>query len=182
MKCQINCVSSVIGIGYMHHISPTNNLSYKYSRYLPCKSKFNLFDANTCVFIRSEPAPFWFIQKSALSAIDGSVVDYQTATTSKDSSRRMVTRNMMTCNVNAYATAALVVDGPPSAYFSVCGVRSGSCSKQAFLLPNHRTLASYSLVLGPKFPEEQLMRKHSPRMSSLIKNESWGIEDDQIPS
>jgi hypothetical protein len=29
---------------------------------------------------------------------------------------------------------------------------------------------------------EQLMRKHSPRMSSLIKNESWGIEDDQIPS
>ncbi len=35
-------------------------------------------------------------------------------------------------------------------------------------------------ILG--FWQDQLMRKHSPRMSSLIKNESWGIEDDQIPS
>ncbi|GAB5366798.1 hypothetical protein AAMO2058_001174600 [Amorphochlora amoebiformis] len=42
----------------------------------------------------------------------------------------------------------------------------------------------YSAARGEilRFPEEQLMRKHSPRMSSLIKNESWGIEDDQIPS
>ena len=30
--------------------------------------------------------------------------------------------------------------------------------------------------------EEELLRKHSTRMSSLIKNESVGIEDDQIPS
>jgi hypothetical protein len=30
--------------------------------------------------------------------------------------------------------------------------------------------------------KDELMRKHSPRTSSLIKNESWGIEDDQIPS
>jgi hypothetical protein len=30
--------------------------------------------------------------------------------------------------------------------------------------------------------KDELMRKHSPRISSLIKNESWGIEDDQIPS
>jgi hypothetical protein len=35
-------------------------------------------------------------------------------------------------------------------------------------------------ILG--FAEDELMRKHSPRKSSLIKNESWGIEDDQIPS
>ncbi len=35
-------------------------------------------------------------------------------------------------------------------------------------------------ILG--FTEDKLKRKHSPRMSSLIKNESWGIEDDQIPS
>ncbi len=35
-------------------------------------------------------------------------------------------------------------------------------------------------ILG--FAQDKLMRKHSPRMSSLIKNESWGIEDDQIPS
>ena len=30
--------------------------------------------------------------------------------------------------------------------------------------------------------EDELLRKHSARMSSLIKNESVGIEDDQIPS
>ena len=43
---------------------------------------------------------------------------------------------------------------------------------------------SYSVARGEilGFTEDELMRKHSPRMSSLIKNESWGIEDDQIPS
>ena len=35
-------------------------------------------------------------------------------------------------------------------------------------------------ILG--FTEDKLLRKHSARMFSLIKNESWGIEDDQIPS
>jgi hypothetical protein len=35
-------------------------------------------------------------------------------------------------------------------------------------------------MLGPV--KDDPMRKHSPRISSLIKNESWGIEDDQIPS
>jgi hypothetical protein len=35
-------------------------------------------------------------------------------------------------------------------------------------------------ILG--FLQDELMRKHSPRMSPLIKNESYGIEDDQIPS
>jgi hypothetical protein len=34
-------------------------------------------------------------------------------------------------------------------------------------------------ILG--FAEDQLMRKHSPRMSSLIKNESRRSESDQIP-
>ncbi len=35
-------------------------------------------------------------------------------------------------------------------------------------------------ILG--FSKDELLRKHLPRMFSLIKNESWGIEDDQIPS
>ena len=35
-------------------------------------------------------------------------------------------------------------------------------------------------ILG--FTEDKLLRKHSTRTLSLIKNESWGIEDDQIPS
>eukprot|EP01026_Neomeris_dumetosa_P084868 TRINITY_DN9_c0_g1_i1.p4 TRINITY_DN9_c0_g1~~TRINITY_DN9_c0_g1_i1.p4 ORF type:complete len:103 (-),score=2.19 TRINITY_DN9_c0_g1_i1:765-1073(-) len=30
--------------------------------------------------------------------------------------------------------------------------------------------------------QDKLKRKHLPRMFSLIKNESQGIEDDQIPS
>jgi hypothetical protein len=30
--------------------------------------------------------------------------------------------------------------------------------------------------------EDRLQRKRSARTLSLIKNESWGIEDDQIPS
>ena len=34
-------------------------------------------------------------------------------------------------------------------------------------------------ILG--FVEDELLRKHLPRMFSLIKNESEGIEDDQIP-
>ncbi|GBG81265.1 hypothetical protein CBR_g31937 [Chara braunii] len=35
-------------------------------------------------------------------------------------------------------------------------------------------------ILG--FMDDELLRKHLPRTFSLIKNESWGIEDDQIPS
>ena len=35
-------------------------------------------------------------------------------------------------------------------------------------------------ILRPS--EDKQLRKRSPRMFPLIKNESWGIEDDQIPS
>ena len=35
-------------------------------------------------------------------------------------------------------------------------------------------------ILGPS--EDKQLRKPLARMFSLIKNESWGIEDDQIPS
>jgi hypothetical protein len=43
---------------------------------------------------------------------------------------------------------------------------------------------SYFRVRGEilRFREDELLRKHLSRMFSLIKNESWGIEDDQIPS
>ena len=43
---------------------------------------------------------------------------------------------------------------------------------------------SYSVVRGEilGFTEDERLRKHLPRMFSLIKNESWGFEDDQIPS
>ena len=35
-------------------------------------------------------------------------------------------------------------------------------------------------ILG--FAHDELLRRHSPRTSLSIKNESRGIEDDQIPS
>lgn len=43
---------------------------------------------------------------------------------------------------------------------------------------------SYSIVRGEilGFMEDEQLRKHLPRMFSLIKNESWRFEDDQIPS
>ena len=43
---------------------------------------------------------------------------------------------------------------------------------------------SYSVVRGEILRpiEDEQVRRHSTRMFSLIKNESWGIEDDQIPS
>ena len=43
---------------------------------------------------------------------------------------------------------------------------------------------SYWVVRGEilRFTQDALMRKHLPRMFSLIKNESWGLEEDQIPS
>ena len=43
---------------------------------------------------------------------------------------------------------------------------------------------SYFIVRGEilGFMKDELLRKHLPRMFSLIKYESWGLEDDQIPS
>jgi hypothetical protein len=35
-------------------------------------------------------------------------------------------------------------------------------------------------ILG--FMKDKQLQKQLPRMFSLIKNESWGLEDDQIPS
>ena len=35
-------------------------------------------------------------------------------------------------------------------------------------------------ILGSS--QDELQRKHLPRMSSLVKNESQRFEDDQIPS
>ena len=33
-----------------------------------------------------------------------------------------------------------------------------------------------------RFDKDELLRKHLPRMFSLIKNKSWKIEDDQVVS
>ena len=43
---------------------------------------------------------------------------------------------------------------------------------------------SYLIVSGEilGFLKDELVRKHFTKMFSLLKNESWGIEDDQIPS
>ena len=43
---------------------------------------------------------------------------------------------------------------------------------------------SYSVARGEilGFTEDELMRKHLSRTCPLIKNESWGLEVDQIPT
>ncbi len=43
---------------------------------------------------------------------------------------------------------------------------------------------SYSIARGEilGLMEDELVRKHLARVFSLIKDESWGREDDQIPS
>ncbi|KAL2237608.1 UNVERIFIED_CONTAM: hypothetical protein Sindi_0952500 [Sesamum indicum] len=56
----------------------------------------------------------------------------------------------------------------------------GSCLR-AVTLKKLECSSSYALgeILG--IYESEQLRKHLPRMFSLIKNESWGLEDDQIP-
>ena len=44
----------------------------------------------------------------------------------------------------------------------------------------HRYFRARGEIHGPL--KDQQLRRHLPRTFSLIKNESWGIEDDQIPS
>ncbi|PKA46298.1 hypothetical protein AXF42_Ash021481 [Apostasia shenzhenica] len=43
---------------------------------------------------------------------------------------------------------------------------------------------SYFIVRGEilGFMKDEPLRKHLPRIFSIIKNESSGLEDDQIPS
>ena len=50
-------------------------------------------------------------------------------------------------------------------------------SKTVVMIDRDSWGCCYSAARGEilRFPEEQLMRKHSPRMSSLIKNESREI-------
>eukprot|EP01018_Ginkgo_biloba_P010426 Gb_20164 [translate_table: standard] len=42
----------------------------------------------------------------------------------------------------------------------------------------------YFIVRGKilRFMKDEPLRNHLPRIFSSIKNESWGLEDDQIPS
>ena len=44
----------------------------------------------------------------------------------------------------------------------------------------HQYFKARGEILGPLYDEQ--LRKHWTRTFPLIKNESWGIEDDQIPS
>ena len=50
-------------------------------------------------------------------------------------------------------------------------------SKRKHSIIRHKLV---SLLAAPG--HERLLRKHLPRMFSLIKNESWGLEDVKIPS
>ena len=48
------------------------------------------------------------------------------------------------------------------------------------MINRHSRGHSYFIVRGEilGFMKDELLRQHLPRRSSLIKNESWGLEDD----
>ena len=57
-------------------------------------------------------------------------------------------------------------------------------SRTGVMINRDRWGCSYLIVRGEilGFMKDEQQRKHSPRTFPLIKNESLGIEDDQIPS
>ena len=60
----------------------------------------------------------------------------------------------------------------------------GVLSELEVMIKRDRRGHSYCGVRGEILgsPQDELLRKHLPRMFSLIKNESQRFEDDQIPS
>ncbi|KAL2246469.1 UNVERIFIED_CONTAM: hypothetical protein Sindi_2915100 [Sesamum indicum] len=90
-----------------------------------------------------------------------------------------VTLKKLECSKQAYALYTLAWD-------NIIGFRS--LLRWAFgigvMINRDSRGHSYFIVRGEilGFMKDEQLRKHLPRMFSLIKNESWGLEDDQIPS
>ena len=69
--------------------------------------------------------------------------------------------------------------------FGTCILRKFECFRHALVVNTSAWNDKTGLVVGDeilRFVEDDLLRKHLSTMFSLIKNESLGIEDDQIPS
>jgi hypothetical protein len=85
-----------------------------------------------------------------------------------------VTLSKLECSKQAYAVNTLAWNNMIGLCPILLACRSGVMIKR-----NSRG-HSYFIVRGEilGFMKDELLRKHLPRMFSLIKNESWGLEDD----
>ena len=85
-----------------------------------------------------------------------------------------VTLSKLECSKQAYALNTL-------AWNNTIGLRPILlvCRTEVMIKRDSRG-HSYFIVRGEilGFMKDELLRKHLPRMFSLIKNESWGLEDD----
>ncbi len=89
-----------------------------------------------------------------------------------------VTLSKLECSKQAYALNTLAWNNTIGLWPILLVCRTGVMIKRDSR--GHSYFIVRGEILG--FMKDELLRKHLPRMFSLIKNESWGLEDDQIPS
>ncbi len=85
-----------------------------------------------------------------------------------------VTLSKLECSKQAYALNMIAWDNTTGLWPIVLVCRTG------VMIKRDSRGHSYSIVRGEILGsmEGEHLRKHLPRMFSLIKNESWGLEDD----
>ena len=85
-----------------------------------------------------------------------------------------VTLSKLECSKQAYALNIIAWDNTTGLWPIVLVCRTGVMIKRDSR--GHSYFIVRGEILG--FMKDELLRKHLPRMFSLIKNESWGLEDD----
>ena len=85
-----------------------------------------------------------------------------------------VTLSKIECSKQAYALNTLAWNNTIGLWPILLVCRTGVMIKRDSR--GHSYFIVRGEILG--FMKDELLRKHLPRMFSLIKNESWGLEDD----
>ena len=85
-----------------------------------------------------------------------------------------VTLSKLECSKQAYALNTLAWNDTIGLWPILLVCRTGVMIKRDSR--GHSYFIVRGEILG--FMKDELLRKHLPRMFSLIKNESWGLEDD----
>jgi hypothetical protein len=107
--------------------------------------------------------------RAYLSAGDGLL-----GLTVRDLESGMVTLSKLECSKQAYALNTLAWNNTIGLWPILLVCRTGVMIKRDSR--GHSYFIVRGEILG--FMKDELLRKHLPRMFSLIKNESWGLEDD----
>jgi len=94
--------------------------------------------------------------------------------TARDSDATVVTLSKLECSKQAYALNILAWNDTIGLWPILLVCRTGVMIKRDSR--GHSYFIVRGEILG--FMKDELLRKHLPRMFSLIKNESWGLEDD----